>query len=155
MPADASTDSGCEVPIRYYRDADDDRVGDDSVTVLSCVALGRGWVLSGGDCRDDLPDVFKDQPDYFATGYSVAEGVSFDYDCSGGETLDPSQPPGGAPTCGSLDVPCSLRTGFLATTRSGLGVNPYCGSATLVSCVTKNLLCTSQASPTSDLKRCR
>ena len=46
----------CPAPTKYYRDADGDRFGDPTVSVLACTRP-TGFVLNGTDCADTNPAV--------------------------------------------------------------------------------------------------
>ena len=112
------------------------------------------WVPNGGDCNDDNPSVFPQENDYQAAGYVVAAGVSFDWDCSGQEDPDPSQM-GAAPACASLSILNCSGMGFAGTGRTGPGVNPLCGSKTLVKCMQSGLSCAGVTTTVTDGVRCR
>jgi hypothetical protein len=167
--ADVLRDATCDALTTFYRDRDRDGFGSTSDHVTACTMPladdGGAWVLQPGDCRDDLPDVkpfaagSPDPPRYSGTGYAdpvKPRGISFDYDCNGDETADPTNQFGAAPTCPALSTNCA-GTGYLPATpgRSGIGVNPLCGSTTLRSCVVQGLNCKEQLIEMSTPFRCR
>lgn len=129
-------------PLALYRDNDGDELGDVSTSRMGCPS--RGWVTEPGDCRDDLADVHPRQEVYSSLPYPDVTrlgGVSFDYDCSGGEepdignlTLAP------VPTCGGL-LTCE-GAGYLPAEpiRTGEGIDPRCGSNVLRSCQLQSVL---------------
>ena len=140
---DSSSDLACTEPVVYYRDQDGDGFGTDNTITTSCVAPGNGWSTMAGDCRDDLSSVkpfqsgWPNPPQYSGTGYAdpvKPQGVSFDYDCTGTETGDPSNPFGPVPNCGGL-LNCD-GAGYLPANpaRTGPGINTLCGSTTLQRC---------------------
>ncbi len=55
---DGEVDEGLDCRKLWYKDADGDGIGRNSVTRFSCVPLGSNWVLIGGDCKDNDPDVY-------------------------------------------------------------------------------------------------
>jgi hypothetical protein len=142
--------------VAWFPDADDDGFGRTAGQVSSCSAPTNGkWAPKGGDCNDNEPHAFPQQNEYLATGYAVSGGVSFDYDCSGQEQPDPSQL-GGAPSCAILALLNCSGSGYANTNRTGPGVNPLCGSKTLVTCVVKDaLFCEASSIPVSEGVRCR
>lgn len=156
-PRDAPMDTRptCDAPLQYFLDADHDTYGDDSTMLRACDAPGADWVLRGGDCRDDLPEVNPDQDDYMPEGYETKQGVSFDYNCSGVEDPDPGSfgaPPASCP----LLPPCGNAPGYVPGPRSGPGVNALCGSQLLRGCVANGALsCVQQQTATTAAKRCR
>ena len=115
----------------YFQDSDGDGFGG-ATTKVSCTPPGAGWVTVGGDCDDTNKDVKPGQTAYFHAGYATVPGgaaVSFDYDCSKKEDLDPAQKK--ATDC--AQIPGSLEcsgSGYLPQSppRAGAGVDPYCGS---------------------------
>lgn len=156
-------DVACGEPVTYYKDEDGDGFGKNSETLLSCGSPGTKWSLLGGDCRDDLANVkpysvgSPNPPVYSATGYADASkpgGVSFDYDCTGAEEADPSNPYGADFDC-SLLVNCK-GAGYLPVNpaRTGPGIDPRCGSTTLQRC-TGTLVCSSTTEATMVPYRCR
>jgi hypothetical protein len=166
---DAPSDTTCDAPIDFYRDRDKDGFGSTSEHVLACVPPADdagAWVTQPGDCRDDLPNVkpFKtgspDAPSYSGTGYSDPvrpRGTSFDYDCNGVETGDPTNTyQAGPPTCPALSGGNCNGSGYLAAVpaRNGTGVNPFCGSTTIRICTANGLNCNPQDITTSAF-RCR
>jgi hypothetical protein len=144
--------TSCESPVDYFLDSDGDGFGRDDVTAPACDEPD-GWALANGDCADDTASAFPGQTQFFGLGYTVGEGaVSFDYDCNGQEELDGSQA-GQAPECPGM-VDCEGE-GFVATARTGAGIDPLCGSGTLVKCEQDFLSCVNQVSPAEEPKRCR
>jgi hypothetical protein len=161
---DASFDVTCGEPMTFYQDDDNDGVGADKSPISACQPPSSGkWVTIGGDCRDDLnkvkPVVPGDQspPEYSDAGYgdtSKPQGVSFDYDCSGNEEGDPTNAYGGEPDCTGLGC---VGVGYVPVNpaRSGMGINPYCGSTTIKRCKTVVLVGCSSTQETAPPFRCR
>lgn len=58
----------------YYRDADGDGAGDESMTMQGCTAPAGGWVLMAGDCDDTRSNVHPGAAE-------VCDGI--DNDCGG------------------------------------------------------------------------
>lgn len=143
-------DADCATPATYYLDTDADGFGRDDTQAPGC-ELPKGWATQGGDCADDVSSAFPGQTAFFAEGYAVGSGTSFDFDCDGGESGDTSQADV-APDC-SDDVGCDAE-GYLETSRSGAGVNPICGSDQLRSCSIQLIQCVDDVS-TAEPKRCR
>src|SRR6185503_5455997 len=83
---------GCATPLRYFVDDDNDGVGRNDSTRLSCEHPPGAWAIRGGDCDDANPEVFPGQTQYFARAYTRGSTESFDYDCSGSEDPDPGLP---------------------------------------------------------------
>ena len=163
---DSSSDLVCGEPVVYYRDEDGDGFGTNNTVTYSCVAPGNGWSGMGGDCRDDLPAVkpfqsgWPNPPQYSDTGYAdpaKPQGISFDYDCNGAETADPSNAFGPVPNCGGL-LNCD-GAGYLPVNpaRTGPGIDPRCGSTTIQRCNGKLLSACALLPPqsTSTPYRCR
>jgi hypothetical protein len=163
--SDTSSDTACTM---YYRDKDRDGFGATDDHVLACAQPASddagAWVVDPGDCRDDLnvvkPDPRSTPPAfvYYGTGYAEPTkplGVSFDYNCDGLETPDPSNSFGAEPTCPALLTGCA-GTGYLPATpsRTGNGIEPHCGSTTLKMCVVQGLGCVTQTVATTAF-RCR
>lgn len=106
--------------------------------------LARG-TCGGEDCDDGDPEIFPEQPDYFA---EPRDNGSYDYDCSG----HPEQEQTDALVC----------TGFsllnCPTDQQGfLGSLPACGEeGRWGKCVTNSLLntCEEPATATSSVMRC-
>jgi hypothetical protein len=150
---------GC-VPLDLYRDVDGDSYGDTAQHAFGCIR--EGWVEAFGDCRDDIFEVHPNQTDTFGTGYpdpGKAEGISFDYDCLGGETADINNSPNaGEPNCQGLSLALCTGRGYQSTTRSGDGVNPLCGSDTLINCgadTQTGLTCVPHGDPVLTPFKCR
>ena len=139
-------------PVPWFPDGDEDGFGRSSGQVVACEPPTNGvWVLVGGDCNDDNKVVFPHKAGFAADGYtSSGNAVSFDYDCSGMEEVDPSSK-GAAPACSLLSCTGS---GFQPTNRSGPGVNPLCGSKSLVTCTSGSLSCSGVVTQVSEGVRC-
>ena len=169
--SDGASGATCDAPMVFYRDRDGDQFGVTSESVTACSAPRTDddvdvWVTQPGDCRDDLPNVkpFKagspDPPKYSGSGYSDPVrplGISFDFDCNGVETDDPSNMyPPGPPTCPLLAATGCTGSGYALAVpaRNGPGINGYCGSTTLTICTAMGLNCKLQEIPTSPY-RCR
>jgi hypothetical protein len=146
--ADTTTDNGiidvgCSEPSTYYRDKDGDGVGDSADQQTGCRPPSSSkWVLIGGDCRDDMADVKPiipgdpNPPVFSGSGYADTtkpQGISFDYDCSGTEEADPSNTYGIEPDCSLIGC---AGVGYVAVnpTRTGTGINGYCGSVSVKRC---------------------
>lgn len=151
--ANAGEGGGCNARA-WYPDNDGDLYGRSSGKVLSCEAPTSGkWVSKAGDCNDDNQLVFPAALPYAATGFTPPQGGrSFDYDCSGAEEEDPTQL-GAAPACNNA-LACT-GSGFQPTSRSGSGVNPLCGSTTLVTCKKSGITCSAAVTQVTDGVRCR
>jgi hypothetical protein len=147
--------AGC-APVSWFPDGDGDGYGRSSGQVVACDPPTTGkWVRQGGDCDDDNDAVSPGETQFESSGYtSASSSISFDYDCSGIEEPDPSQL-GAAPNCASMLLSCA-GSGFVATARSGPGVNSLCGSTSIVKCTKVSLSCTSVVSvvAVSDGFRC-
>jgi hypothetical protein len=157
--ANDGSDASCQKQT-LYQDRDGDGEGQTSQAEQLCPQ--PGWVSQPGDCRDDQPLVFTGQERYFAVPYPDPlrpQGVSFDFDCDGAETPDPSnQTLDAAPTCGGLGLLVCTGSGFLPATpaRSGTSVDARCGSNMLRSCVVVNGIgCASQDVAVADDVRFR
>jgi hypothetical protein len=151
VPVDVELpDAACSNPTDVYLDGDGDGFGRNDTRAPGC-DVPNGWASQGGDCADDVASAFPGQTAYFAEGYAVGAGVSFDFDCDGQESGDGSQADV-APSC-SDDAGCDAE-GFLDTARTGAGVNPICGSDQLLECSIQLLQCQDDVS-TSEPKRCR
>jgi hypothetical protein len=147
----ADADGGC-IPVAVFGDDDGDGVGESGDPSVACP--GPGWATVAGDCRDDLPDVFPGQTQFFAEPYlepaapAGAGGVSFDYDCDNAEEPDPTNDTlDPAPTCaGLIGIGCS-GSGFLPADppRQGTGVEPRCGSSLRSDCTQSGLDCIAEA----------
>jgi hypothetical protein len=165
---DATTDvasTTCDAPTTFYRDRDKDGFGATAEHVLACTAPpGDDWSTRPGDCRDDLPNVkpfvanSPDGPMYSGSGYAdpvKPQGISFDFDCDGTETADPTNMYGAAQACGNLSTNCG-QIGYLPAdpARSGVGINGLCGSTTLRICAAQGLACNAMFAQTTPY-RCR
>jgi hypothetical protein len=153
-PPDAAPDSGhdaghtppCINPTVWYPDKDGDHYGRSPEPFAGCGAPPKGWAAEGGDCDDDEPDVHPKQTAYFDNSYKPSGGGSadsFDYDCSGTETGDGTQP--SPPTCTGTVLNSCTGTGYAPTKRTGTGINPLCGSKQTESCEVVLLACTTAA----------
>ena len=139
--SDADAVDGCPI-LDFFLDGDGDGYGG-TTTTSGCVAPAGPWVVQGGDCHDGNPDVNPAQTSYFIVGYleSGSSEVSFDYDCSGHETEAGANPKASA--C-KLDGMLQCTGGGYVVAqpvRTGLGVDPYCGSAQKVACNKDGLAC--------------
>lgn len=136
--AGAAGTGGCAV-VSWFPDGDKDGYGRSSGEVKACEPPSGGvWVKRGGDCNDDSDQVFPNNPAFYREGYTTSGNtLSFDYDCSNKEEIDPGAL-GAAPQCGVLS--CS-GSGFQDTGRTGSGVNGLCGSKKLVTCTPPALTC--------------
>ena len=123
---------------------------------LRCPA--PGWVSLSGDCRDDLPNAFPGQTAYFDEPFgepNKPDGKSFDFDCDGSETPDPSNSfPDPAPECALLTCGGS---GYLPVVpeRTGGGSEARCGSNQLRTCTPATLSCTEGLLVLAEKFRCR
>lgn len=158
MDAVPNGDECAKVP--WFRDDDGDEYGGD-VSVTSCEppAGGGTWTTIGGDCDDGNADVHPEQTAYFVEPYRVtidgSQRWSYDYDCDGAET--------GAEQAGKtsknndcnggalLGLGCPDRgNGYLPVNSARTGVvNSYCGSTTLLVCISNLLNCDSGVAPAS------
>lgn len=132
----------CTSDVPWYQDDDMDGYGT-SVSVVGCPAptVGR-WALASNDCDDTNRLVHPGQLQYFGMPYKKPDATdSFDYDCSGVEEPDPHLTL--APEdCGLLKLAlCGTASGYTMNTRSGPGINPWCGSTTVRSCIPSTLVC--------------
>lgn len=134
----SAADAGC-MRVELFRDRDGDGFGsaapDDLIQDCPPVA---GYVTNNLDChdaehtaQDPAGDVFPGQTEFFTAGYPTANGISFDYDCSELEEVDPSSAfvPAVA-NCEQREQPCGFSIGYLtpAEERSGAGVDALCGA---------------------------
>lgn len=143
QPDVALLEDAC-TPLTWYPDRDGDGHGANDGAQLACDAPGADWVSNSGDCDDDHGEVHPSQTAYFASGYALGTGeLSFDYDCDGTETGDPTQL-GPAPACSGLAIANCSGRGFVAGSRSGPGVNAWCGSRALLQCLPELLACSAQ-----------
>ena len=150
VASDASPDAGdgaidapveaC-APMTLFLDGDGDGYGG-TTTSNACLAPDSGaWVAKGGDCDDSNPTVNPGQTAFFAVGYTPTgkSTVSFDYDCDGQETESGS--PAKA-SCAVVSLSC-VGSGYIpaSPSRTGAGVDPFCGSAEAVTCALMGLAC--------------
>lgn len=124
----------CTGDVTWYADADGDGYGrTDEVRVICPKPPGR-WARNSGDCNDGNAFVYPGQTRYFGTPFAVpGGGVSFDYNCANGEEGDPLQQKA-PPNCGLLSLALCDAVGYAITPRTGLGLNPYCGSTVSTTC---------------------
>lgn len=128
--ADGSSAS-CKVPIAFFKDNDGDGFGG-TETMSACETPGAGWVTTSGDCDDTDPLVNPNAKQFQRT---PTKAGSFDFDCDGVETLDPSAKVD--PVCGGAYPNCSNQEGFLPAGDGrtiGPGMNSHCGSTAYRSC---------------------
>ena len=161
VPFDAGVGDGGDacVPVALYVDTDRDGYG---VTVTS-PPVGcpqEGWSPLSGDCRDDIFEVNPGQTTFFGAGYpdpDKPDDISFDYDCANGEQAAPDNLHGGraSPVCQGLGALCTASSGYIATTRSGAGINALCGSTTVITCTTPTLACAPSFAPNQTAFSCR
>lgn len=151
-PADVAGD-GC-APVAWYLDGDADGVGG-TTSVQACTAPTPAWVAVGGDCDDTNPDVHPGQTTFFAASYvpTGKSDPSFDYDCDGQETESGASPKGG---CSVVSLAC-VGAGYLVAqpVRSGVGVDPYCGSTLAITCAFQSLVCKASAPQSATAIGCR
>jgi hypothetical protein len=150
---DSAGSAGDCTVVAWFPDTDGDGFGRASGQVMSCAPPAKtAWAIKAGDCDDDNKAVFPKEIDFEASGYTAtSNGISFDYDCSNQEESDPSQL-GAAPAC-NIILNCT-GSGFANTDRSGPGVNPLCGSKSLVTCTKMGLSCVAVTSVVPDGVRC-
>ena len=150
----ADADAGC-IATTVFEDVDGDGVGVSGPGRTACP--GPGWAILAGDCRDDLPDVFPGQTQFFAEPYLEpaapvgAGGESFDYDCDNVEEPDPTNDTlDPAPTCPAIVLGCE-GSGFVPANdppREGTGLEPRCGSTSRRDCAVQDgLSCTTENTP--------
>jgi hypothetical protein len=124
----------CTTERAFHRDADGDGYGSEETILVGCAAPApRGWVQAVGDCDDADDAVHPGQKAFFGVPRAGHGGApSYDYDCSGKEDPDPSQSK--APGCGLLTLGSCAGAGYNATSRTGTGLNSYCGSKSKTTC---------------------
>jgi hypothetical protein len=141
VPHDAGHDAGHCTPVTWYADQDGDTYGNDKQTESACSKPAGAWVQRGGDCADNENLVHPGQTNYFGTPFTLAGKDSFDFNCSGQEDAKPGQ--NAAPQCSGIMVLANCAgSGYNKTSRTGTGINAYCGSSTLTVCQGISLLCT-------------
>jgi hypothetical protein len=150
----------CTTPVPWYEDADGDGYGRTDTEVVACPKPeGGAWARAPGDCYDGDARVHPGQSAYFGTPFSAGSGiVSFDYDCSGFEEPNPAH--ARFTGCGALSLAlCEATKGYASGPRIGPGLDPYCGSTTVVECrsvLLQILVCEFYASAIADEPyRCR
>jgi hypothetical protein len=152
----------CPDPTTWYVDLDQDGYGSDAAqTVVSCTQPQGHYVKIGGDCHDNNgsvhPQLTATEKKFFGKPYRAQNGTdSYDYDCSGKETGDPSQPIastcalltiGGGNTCGG--------TGYSPSTSGGTtSSNRYCGSQKFQACTKSGLTCATTSTDISTPYAC-
>jgi hypothetical protein len=130
---------GCPDPTTWYVDIDQDGYGSKTApTVQSCSQPQGHYTKVGGDCQDNARDVHpqltQQEKKFFPTPYKTPTGSdSFDYDCSGVETGDPSQPKAAA-SCPAVSVGTCGGSGYLPSNRGAGIANSYCGSQKFQTC---------------------
>jgi hypothetical protein len=134
----------CSTQTTFYPDSDMDTFGRSTGTVVACTPPTTGtWATVGGDCDDDDGTVFPKEPTYFAKPHSTSGGNhSYDYDCSGAEEGDPSQPIAAKSCTQVISLGCT-GTGYVAT---GMTPNPLCGSTSFSTCKAAGLGCAATSS---------
>jgi hypothetical protein len=142
-PDTSTADPGCPGSLStWYADDDLDghgRSGASADVRAACTPPGPAWSLVSGDCADDNALVHPGQVTYFGVAYRRADGASsFDYDCSNTEDGDPTIPLS-PKNCGLLSLALCGGMGYAATSREGVGLNPYCGSGVWSTCEAKGL----------------
>jgi hypothetical protein len=149
----------CTTPVTWYADADNDGYGRLETATMVCPKPAGSWTRTAGDCYDQDERVHPGQAAYFGTPYSPGAGiVSFDFDCSGIEEPNPAQARFAG--CGLLDLTaCNVTKGYASGPRVGPGIDPYCGSTTLIECravLLEILVCSFHANTVADEPyRCR
>jgi hypothetical protein len=105
--------------------------------VEACTSPGAGWVAKASkpraceDCNDSNALAHPNSTHCDGSGYDIGNGkVSFDFNCDGKEV--PCHDFVKAALNGCMLNPVSgagcTGSGYLPTSRSGPGVDPYCGS---------------------------
>jgi hypothetical protein len=147
--ADGPADDGCAV-VTWFRDDDGDGVGGTHTVDACAPPLTGEWTSKGGDCDDGNPDVNPGQKGWFDHPYVVSGSVqlSYDYDCDGKESEPPGSPDKSTGSCTYQLTKC-IGAGYLPVNppRSGPGVDPFCGSTSVLVCTVAALSCS--ASTTS------
>ena len=123
----------CNPLPKWYRDQDGDGVGS-AVSVQAC-APPPGYVAGSGDCLDTNPQVHPGQLTFFGTSFMNGAAESYDYDCSGVEVDTSDHWPGSC--AGACDAYGNTPK---IPARAGAGVNNYCGSTTVRTCIDNNIL---------------
>lgn len=149
-----ATGDAC-TPVTYYLDADNDAYGG-AMSVTSCFPPPSGtWVTVGGDCDDSNGQVHPGQLGYFDVGYLPPGQTqkSFDYNCDGKETESGNSP---RASCAVVSLACT-GSGYVEATpaRSGMGVDPFCGSTSAVTCAFASLNCQAGAPYMTSAITCR
>lgn len=154
LVADAAEES-CDGGVAWYADEDGDGFGVGEA-VVACPKPSGKWAREAGDCQDEDKRVFPRQALYFGAPYRARDGNdSYDYDCSGLEDGNPKQPNLGG-GCGLLELTACQGSGYARTQRTGLLLNPVCGSTVIDTCEYKALilLCGSTSQTTTDPYLC-
>jgi len=142
---DGPTQTDACVHTLFFLDGDGDGYGG-TTTLLACTPPDAGtWVTKGGDCDDSDAIVNPGQTAYFSTGYMPTgkSTVSFDYNCDGQESESGNAPKA---ACQVVSLAC-VGSGYIEASpaRSGVGVDPFCGSDQSVTCAFTSLVCQSGA----------
>jgi hypothetical protein len=129
----------------FFLDGDGDGYGG-TTTMLACAPPDAGaWVTKGGDCDDSNAIVNPGQTAYFPTGYvpTGKSNASFDYNCDGQETESGNA---AKAACKIVNLAC-VGSGYIEAipARTGVGVDPFCGSDQSVTCAIASLVCQSGA----------
>lgn len=146
----------CTSAVFWYQDMDGDGYGSDAVTKYQCPAPRGTWVRAGGDCNDGDATVNPAQTKFFGVPYQQADNTdSFDYDCSGKEEPNPEFTI--APDdCGLLKVlACGSASGYETNNRAGPGINAWCGSTTVRTCIPSAVVCTTTTKSGQPAFSCR
>ena len=169
-PQDAGVDAALPLPDPdgcdgaserlFFLDGDGDEYGDPSTAVAACVkpTSGGKWVEQGKDCNDDEPDVHPGQTEFFGQGYQRKDDssvLSFDYDCNNSEAAKPGQDRE-VDCAGLLGVACAGGGYAPNDERKGLvGINEFCGSNVISTCVFSSLTCQAPLSTTDQPYLCK
>jgi hypothetical protein len=139
----------------WYPDDDGDHYGRSTAAVHGCNAPTTGtWAPVGGDCDDDNPLVNPGQIGYFGQPFTATNGQpSYDYDCSGDETGNPTAAI--ASLCEALSALGCSGNGYVPTARTGMFENALCGSTTTSSCGVSGIFCVSTAAAVDTPYGCR
>jgi hypothetical protein len=156
--ADAdSIDTGpCTSAVAWYPDIDGDGYGRSDGMVMACPKPSGKWARISGDCNDENGFVHPGQTTYFGTPFSQDGKDSFDYNCAAGEEGDPLQQKA-PPNCGLLSLALCEGQGYAITPRTGIGINPYCGSRVSTTCraALAILICEGVSEEVDSPYRCR
>ncbi len=121
---DMNPSNGCEPLTPYFTDADGDGHGaKGSMSAGQACTVPAGFSAVADDCLDTNPQVFFGQTLYFPAPYSTATGMSFDYNCSGAEEIEPMTP---LTSCPAVCLPGYDKVA---------GTTSYCGSTKYERCL--------------------